>query len=263
MSNFFKRHKEFLDEDASHRESVSIADPYAGRRRLDNAAIIALDRIEADPQHREHFDEEALAKLAQSLKDHGQKQPIRVRFDEERDRYIIVSGERRFRAATLAGLAELECVISDGDQTQAEILRDQVIENALREDLKPTEQGKAFSDLMKQEGFNAKELAKYLCVAPSTISRRLAVLDLPEELQTKVDDGDLSIKDAIAAAKTKPGEPSPAAKRKKKPTREKKICVGGFTVTIKARRILDEDLVRQALSQALASLEPQPLKRAA
>lgn len=261
MNNFFKRHKDFLDEDASHRDITSIGDPYAGRRRLDNAAIIALDRIEADPQHREHFEEEALAKLAQSLKAHGQKQPIRVRYEEDRDKYIIISGERRFRAATLAGLAELECVISEGDLSQAEILRDQVIENALREDLKPTEQGKAFRDLMVQESFNAKELAKYLCVAPSTISRRLAVLDLPEELQAKVDGGELSIKDAIAAAKATP-ETAPAPKRKKKPTREKKICVSGFTITVKARRILDDDLVRSALNQALDSLEPELSKAA-
>ena len=94
-----------------------------------------LYRIEADPQHREHFDEDALAKLAQSLKDHGQKQPIRVRWDESRDKYIVVSGERRFRAAILAGLTDIQCVLSGGDQTPAEIPRDQVIENALREDL--------------------------------------------------------------------------------------------------------------------------------
>lgn len=249
MSSFFKKHASSIAEDVSHRGSLDTRPtPYDGRRRLDRAAELDLDRIEADPQHREVFEEESLMRLARSLKEHGQMQPIRVRWSESRSKYIIIAGERRFRAAALAGLPSIQAIIVEGELTESQIIREQVIENALREDLRPTEQGKAFKDLMEANGFNGKELASYLHVAPSTISRRIAVLELSDELQEKVDSGELSIKDAIATAKT---ETNPKRKRKPKPSRERKIAIAGFTVTVKSRRIITDELLEEALHLAL------------
>ncbi len=109
-----------------------------GVARSQNTAEIRVDRIVRDAnQPREEFDPEGLASLAESLKTRGQLQPIRVRWDEGRGVYVIVCGERRWRAAALAGLETLTCVIHEGE---IDVLAIQLIENALREDLKPIEQ---------------------------------------------------------------------------------------------------------------------------
>ena len=90
-------------------------DRLQGVARSKNAAEIPVDRIGPDPdQPREEFDAEALGRLAESLKTRGQLQPIRVRWDEEQGAYVIVCGERRWRAAELAGLPTMSCVIVDG-----------------------------------------------------------------------------------------------------------------------------------------------------
>ena len=81
------------------------------------------------------YDEEALARLAESLKTRGQLMPIRVRWDAGRGTYVILAGERRWRAARMAGLAELQCVIHDEEMTADERLALQLVENALRDDL--------------------------------------------------------------------------------------------------------------------------------
>ena len=84
-----------------------------GLTREKAAARIAVDRIVRDPdQPREEFDEEALQRLADSLRTRGQLQPIQVRWDEGRGVYVILVGERRWRAAQRAGLAELSCIVS-------------------------------------------------------------------------------------------------------------------------------------------------------
>ena len=111
-----------------------------------SAALISLERIERDPdQPREEFDEEGLARLARSLRERGQLQPIRVRWDEGRGVYVILAGERRWRAARMAGLAELQCVVHDGDLSSDDRLVLALVENALRDDLKPVEQAACLS----------------------------------------------------------------------------------------------------------------------
>ena len=91
-----------------------------GIARSTNAAEIALDKIVPDPdQPREEFAAEAFGRLSDSLKSRGQLQPIRVRWVEDTERYMIVCGERRWRAAELAGLKTMSCVIMDAPVTRA------------------------------------------------------------------------------------------------------------------------------------------------
>src|SRR5262245_7495776 len=126
-----------------------------------NSVEIPVDRVQADPdQPREDFDEESLHRLADSLRQRGQLQPIRVRWDEDRQHYVILVGERRWRAAQMAGLPSLSCIIVEGDLGEAERLSIQLIENALREDLKPIEQAKAYRTLMEAHGWSGNQLAK-------------------------------------------------------------------------------------------------------
>jgi ParB family chromosome partitioning protein len=164
-----------------------------GRRRLDAASLIRLDRIGADPaQPRKEFDDESLARLADSLKSRGQLQPIRVRWDDAADRYIVVIGERRYRAAIMAGLETIACVVVSGNPTPQDLLEDQLVENALREDLKPIEQAKAYQALLSARDLSQRQLAERLQIGHASIARALALLELPDPIQEAVDDGKIA-----------------------------------------------------------------------
>jgi len=167
-----------------------------------NAVDVPVAKIAPDPdQPREDFDDEALARLAASLKAKGQLQPIRVRWDEGKGVYVILCGERRWRAAALAGLPTMNCVVHDGPVEPAELLAIQLVENALREDLRPVEQAKAFKRLMELHGWSGNQLSKELAITQSSVSRALALLDLPEPLQAKVETGELAPRTAYEIGK--------------------------------------------------------------
>jgi ParB family transcriptional regulator, chromosome partitioning protein len=168
----------------------SLVRQHEGRKRLESACVIKLDRIAADAnQPRTEFDPEALGRLAESLKARGQLQPIRVRWDDDASRYVVVVGERRWRAAKLAGLESLACVVVTGNPTPEELLEDQLIENCLREDLKPIEQARAYRALLDGQGVSLRVLAERLNVGHASIARALALLDLPAEIQAEVEAG--------------------------------------------------------------------------
>ncbi len=170
--------------------------PISGRMqgvtRSKDAAEIAVDRIAPDPaQPREDFDPEALERLADSLRTRGQLQPIRVRWDEGRGIYVIIAGERRWRAARMASLASMSCVIADAPATEGELLAIQLVENALREDLRPLEQAKAYRTLIESNGWSARQVARELAIDHTNVIRALALLDLPETVQARVEQGTL------------------------------------------------------------------------
>ena len=142
------------------------------------------DQIEPDPgQPRKDFDEESLARLARSLRKFSQLQPILVR--KEGARYILVAGERRWRAAKLAGMSTVQAILYRGGDARSI----QLVENLLSEDLKPVEQAKADQAIMKKEGWSARELARHLSVEHSGVSRAMALLGLDEDIQKSVDAG--------------------------------------------------------------------------
>jgi ParB family chromosome partitioning protein len=164
-----------------------------GRRRLDAGSMIRLDRIGPDPeQPRKESDEESLARLADSLRSRGQLQPIRVRWDDAADRYIVVIGERRYRAAIMAGMEAIACVVVSGNPVPEDLLEDQLVENALREDLKPIEQARAYQALLAARGLSQRQLAERLQIGHASIARALALLELPGSLQEAVDEGKIA-----------------------------------------------------------------------
>jgi ParB family transcriptional regulator, chromosome partitioning protein len=165
---------------------------YGGTRALTEGRIIPVNRIVADPdQPRREFEPEKLAELGLSLKRRGQLQPIRVREDKENDRFVIVAGERRWRAAKMMEIATLECIVVKRAMTDGEKLTLQLVENCVREDLKPIEQAHAFRALMEQEGWTAELVAKELNLSPQTVGRALALLGLPGPVQELVETGSL------------------------------------------------------------------------
>jgi ParB family transcriptional regulator, chromosome partitioning protein len=165
---------------------------YAGSRALSDARAIPVERIVADPgQPRREFEPEKLAELGLSMKRRGQLQPIRVREDKENDRFVIVAGERRWRAARMMEIATLDCLIVKRPMSDGEKLTLQLIENCVREDLKPIEQGQAFKALMDREGWTAEQVSKELNLSPQTVGRALALLSLPGPVQELVETGSL------------------------------------------------------------------------
>lgn len=177
----------------------------AGTSSLPSALSIRLDRIEPDPtQPRTEFDQEEIDHLADSIRNVGLLQPIAVRYDAGRDRYVILDGERRWRAAKQAGVSSVTAVVNDSDLTPDLIMQLQLVANALRCDLSPLESARAYRSLQTTWGCTAKELASRLNISQSKLSRTLALLDLPDSQQQAVMNGQVGPTVAVQKARVKP-----------------------------------------------------------
>lgn len=140
---------------------------------------IDLVRIKPNPdQPRKDFEAESLAELASSLQTHGLLQPILVRpFEED---YVIVAGERRYRAAQIAGLTRITCLIQDC--TDQEMAERALIENIQRSDLSPVDEGMAYSRLMKEYGLTQEQVSERVGKGRATIANLLRVIQLPDRV---------------------------------------------------------------------------------
>jgi ParB family transcriptional regulator, chromosome partitioning protein len=182
----------------------------AGVSRSKAALEIPVGKIERDEgQPREEFEPEPLARLAESIRTKGLLQPISVRWAEERGKYIIVAGERRWRAAGMAGMGSISCIVIDRPLGPGELLALQCIENLIREDLKPIEEARAFRTLSTVNNWSGNQLAKELGISQSSVAQALALLDLPEPIQASIEAGELAPSTAYAIARIE----DPAAQR--------------------------------------------------
>lgn len=151
---------------------------------------LRISQIDPTPgQPRKNFDKEALAKLADSIALHGVLQPILVR-PVAPERYAIVAGERRWRAAKLAGLNEIPSIIVKMDEkTAAQIA---LIENIQREDLNPIEEAVGYDTLSTEYGMTQEEISEKVGKSRSAIANALRLLDLPDSVRAMVISGRLS-----------------------------------------------------------------------
>ena len=173
-----------------------------GRRPLRNVGQVDVNQVVPDPdQPRAEFSEEALERLAESIRDKGQLAPIRVRWSGPLGKWMIIAGERRWRATRRAGVPTIDCVFVDGELSRGELLSQQLIENLLREDLRAIEEAKAFRELLALNSWTGKQLADALRIPPSKVTRSLALLDLPEDLQERVETGELAARSAYEIAR--------------------------------------------------------------
>ncbi len=145
---------------------------------------IPLDKIVAEVQVRKEMDQEKLDGLAKSFKELGQQQPCRVRKVE--DKFVIVVGERRYRAAKLAGLTTLAVIVEGKDLCDGEVLQRQIIENLQRENLTALETATGIAELMKATGWKVGEAATRLGISNASATRLLALLTLPKSIQDQV-----------------------------------------------------------------------------
>ena len=154
-------------------------------------AEIPIDRLSPNPQQPRHqFDDEALAELAASIRRHGVLQPVLVSEDGP-ERYILVTGERRWRAAQLAGLETIPAVIRERLES-ADQLELALVENLQRRDLTPLEAARAFDHLRSSLGLSQAEIAARVGMDRSTVANSLRLLKLPEEVRELVERGALS-----------------------------------------------------------------------
>jgi ParB family chromosome partitioning protein len=196
-----------------------------GVSAMHSAKQITIDRIIPDPdQPRKTFDEQELDDLAGSLRDHGQCDPVRVRWNTSRDRYVIVDGERRWRAAQRAGLTTLTAIVDTREMSADRVLEMQIVENALRVDLTPLEAGRAYQTLMQLWSCNQTQLSQRLHISQSKVSRSLESLNLPAEVQADVEQGKTG---AMAAVKRQRAKASRRPKAKQTITLS---CAAGTAV---------------------------------
>ncbi|EFB74575.1 ParB/RepB/Spo0J family partition protein [Subdoligranulum variabile] len=159
----------------------------------DSAGVttLPLREIEPDPdQPRKKFDDDALAGLAASITENGLLQPIAVRPKRIGTGYLIIAGERRWRAARLAGLDEVPVLIKDVTDEQAAALA--LIENLQREDLDPIEVAEGCRQLIEKYGLTQETAAKRLGKSRSAVTNSLRLLALPQEVRAQVSAGTLS-----------------------------------------------------------------------
>jgi len=158
---------------------------------------IEIARIRPNPeQPRVQFDEEALEELAQSIRERGVLQPILLRADG--DGYMIVAGERRWRAAQRAQLHAIPAIVRDIDEsTTAELA---LIENIQREDLNPLEEAEGFRQLIARHGHTQEGVASIIHKSRSHVTNLLRLLDLPEFVRQSLLRGDISMGHARAVA---------------------------------------------------------------
>lgn len=166
---------------------VSEADAETAGMRPDSSLPIEKIKPNKD-QPRKSFDPDDLAELSDSIKQNGVLQPLLVR--QKGSYYEIVAGERRYQAAKLAGLTELPVVIRE--VSDEEVLKLALIENLQRSDLTPLEEARGYRQLLDEQGLTQEELAKTLSKSRSAITNTLRLLDLPDEVQFMVSEGNLT-----------------------------------------------------------------------
>ncbi|PFG27652.1 ParB/RepB/Spo0J family partition protein [Corynebacterium renale] len=153
-------------------------------------------------QPRQVFDPEQLGELVHSIREFGLLQPIVVR--PVAGGYELIMGERRWRAASKAGLKTIPAIVRETDDSA--MLRDALLENIHRVELNPLEEGAAYQQLLEEFGVTQEELAKRLGRARSTVTNTIRLLQLPIDVQTRVAAGVLSAGHARAIMSVKTGE---------------------------------------------------------
>ncbi|HJS39980.1 MAG TPA: ParB/RepB/Spo0J family partition protein [Sphingomicrobium sp.] len=172
-----------------------VAEPEAGRNN--SVREVEVARIRPNPsQPRQHFDEDSLAELAESIRRHGVLQPVLLRPAD--DGYELIAGERRWRAAQRAQLHSIPALVREHDDSGSAELA--LIENVQREDLNAIEEAEGYQALITRFGHTQDNVAKLVGKSRSHVSNLLRLLDLPEAVRLMLLRGDISMGHARAVA---------------------------------------------------------------
>ena len=199
--------------------------------------LVELDIDQLDPtdiQPRKYFNESKLNELAQSIKTNGIIQPIIAR--RQGDRFQIIAGERRWRAAQIAGLRRVPCVIKEIPEEN--VLELSLIENIQREELNPIEEANAYKRLLERLDVTQEEIARRVGKDRSSIANSLRLLRLPQEVQKMVEEDKLSMGHARALLPIESVD------------RQKSLAIEIITKTLSVRET--EKLVKRVQSSEVA-----------
>ena len=168
----------------------ALIDDFSASGVSDSVTSLPLQKVEPNPrQPRRVFDEEELQSLADSIAEHGIVQPLAVR-DEGNGYYMIIAGERRWRAARLAGLQEVPVVVLDADDRT--VMELALVENLQRQDLNPMEEAEGYRVLMEEYGLRQEQTADRVGKSRSAVANALRLLALPDEVRELVENGALT-----------------------------------------------------------------------
>ena len=160
---------------------------------------IPVSMISANPeQPRKVFKDSELEELTRSVSEYGVLQPLIVKRTEGRQ-FILVAGERRLRAATLAGLKTVPAIIRELQDSEAALIA--LVENVQRENLNFLEEARAYKKLMEDFGLTQGDIARRVSKQQSTISNKIRILSLPEDIQTAIIENNLTERHARALLK--------------------------------------------------------------
>ena len=160
-------------------------------RNQDGGSVL-LPITQVEPglnQPRRNFDQDALSDLAESIRQHGILQPLTVRRLSS-GYYQIIAGERRWRAARMAGLTQVPAMIVEADDRK--VMELGLIENLQREDLNPMEEAMGYRSLMKDYGLTQEEVSQQVSKSRSTVANAMRLLQLPQEVQWLIEQGNLT-----------------------------------------------------------------------
>ena len=167
--------------------------PRASFKRSRSDGEISIAEVIADPdQPRKEFNETEIERLGKSIVKHGQLQAIRVRWSESHDKWVIVAGERRWRAHLAVGKETIRCSFDDSGADTTTIRSQSIIENVLREDLTGMELARSLKGLMVDNSWSAVRVSEELNISKGKVSKALALLKLPTEIQDQVEAGTIS-----------------------------------------------------------------------
>lgn len=196
--------------------------------------MIGVDRIEPNPnQPRQHLGE--LDELIASIKEKGVLEPILVRFDAQTQKFMIISGERRFAASVRAGLKEIPCI--EKEATDSEVAEIALIENLQRKDLTAFEEADGFKALSDRFGYTHNDIAKKIGKSRSSVTETLSINSLPEDVKKLCREVGIQAKTMLLEIV-------------RQPSREKMITT--------ARRMMRHELTRAASRQ---ERKPESAKR--
>ena len=167
-----------------------LGDEFTNEPEVKSSLFLPLSQVEScAAQPRKQFDPDALADLADSIRQHGIIQPLTVR-KLQSGYYQIIAGERRWRAARMAGLTQVPVVVIEADDRKAMELA--MIENLQREDLNPMEEAEGYRTLMEQYGLTQEETSQRVGKSRSAVANALRLLHLSDEVRALVEEGKLS-----------------------------------------------------------------------
>ena len=199
--------------------------------------LLPIHKVEPNRnQPRQDFDEEELEALAESLATHGILQPLTVR-ELDSGYYQIIAGERRWRAARMAGLTEVPAVIIEADDKKAMELA--LIENLQRQDLNPVEEALGYQSLMSDFGLTQEETAQRVAKSRPAVANALRLLNLSQAILEKVRDGSLSAGHARALLSIK-------SEKKQLDAMQKIVALG---LSVRQAELLCKNMTKEPASE--------------